>query len=106
MSLLRRLSNLFTRRELDQEIGAELRSHIEMRIEDNIAAGMSKEEAHRDAMLRFGNPALMKERVTGADAALISIPRICTHGHCDPRPGYWGKCRCFWGVEFAHTPPH
>jgi predicted permease len=71
MSLLRRLSNLFTRRKLDQEIGAELRSHIEMRIEDNIAAGMSKEEAHRDAMLRFGNPALMKERVTSADAALM-----------------------------------
>jgi hypothetical protein len=71
MSLLRRLSNLFTRSTLDREIDAELRSHIEMRIEDNIAAGMSKEAAHRDAMLRFGNPALMKERVTSADAALI-----------------------------------
>jgi predicted permease len=71
MSLLRRLSNLFTRRKLDQEIDAELRSHIEMRIEDNIAAGMSKEEASRDAMLRFGSRALMKERVTSADAALM-----------------------------------
>jgi predicted permease len=71
MSLLRRLSNLFTHRKLDHEIEAELRSHIEMRIEDNIAAGMSKEAAHLDAMLRFGNPALMKERVTSADAALM-----------------------------------
>jgi predicted permease len=71
MSLLRRLSNLFTRRRLDREIDAELRSHIEMRIEDNIAAGMSKEEAYRDAVLRFGSRALMKERVTSADAALI-----------------------------------
>jgi hypothetical protein len=71
MSLLRRLSNLFSRSKLDHEIDAELRSHIEMRIEDNIAAGMSKEAAHRDAMLRFGNPALMKERVTSADAALM-----------------------------------
>jgi predicted permease len=71
MSLLRRFSNLFTRRKLDHEIDAELTSHIEMRMEDNIAAGMSKEAAHRDAMLRFGNPALMKERVTGADAALM-----------------------------------
>jgi predicted permease len=42
-----------------------------MRIEDNIAAGMPKEAAHRDAMLRFGNRALMKERVTSADAALM-----------------------------------
>src|SRR5579859_2420841 len=71
MSLLRRLSNLFTRKKLDQEIDAELRSHIEMRVEDNIAAGMPKEEAYRDAVLRFGSRALMKERVTGADAALI-----------------------------------
>jgi predicted permease len=71
MSLLRRFSNLFTRRKLDQEIDAELRSHIEMRIEDNIAAGMSKEEAYRNAMLRFGSRALMKERVTSADAALM-----------------------------------
>jgi hypothetical protein len=71
MSLLRRLSNLFSRSKLDHEIDAEVRSHIEMRIEDNIAAGMSKEAAHRDAMLRFGNPALMKERVTSADAALM-----------------------------------
>ncbi|MEA2262630.1 MAG: hypothetical protein QOJ51_5455 [Acidobacteriaceae bacterium] len=71
MSRLRRLSNLFTRRKLDQEIDAELRSHIEMRIDDNIAAGMSKEEAYRDAVVRFGSRALMKERVTSADAALI-----------------------------------
>ncbi len=70
MSLLRRLSNLFNRRKLDHEIEAELRSHLEMRIEDNIAAGMSREAARRDAMLRFGNPSLMKERVTSADAAL------------------------------------
>src|SRR5882757_6295983 len=71
MSRLRRLSNLFTRRKLDQEIDAELRSHIEMRIDDNIAAGMSKEEAYRDAMVRFGSRALMKERVTSADAVLM-----------------------------------
>src|SRR5882757_3223935 len=71
MSLLRRLSNLFTRSKLDREIDAELRSHIEMRIEDNIAAGMSKDEAYRDATLRFGSRALMKERVTSADAALV-----------------------------------
>ena len=71
MSLLRRFSNLFTRTRLERDIDAELKSHIEMRLDDNVAAGMSKEAAQRDAMLRFGNPALMKERVTGADAALV-----------------------------------
>ena len=41
-----------------------------MRTEDNIAAGMPPEEAQRDALLRFGNSTVVKERVTAADAAL------------------------------------
>jgi len=71
MSLFHRISNLFSHSKMDREIDAELRSHIEMRMEDNIANGMSPEEARRDAMLRFGNPTVMKERTTGADAALV-----------------------------------
>jgi predicted permease len=70
MSMLRRISNLFSRPKLGQEIDAELRSHIEMRIEDNIAAGMSPGEARRDALHRFGNPTSINERVTAADASL------------------------------------
>jgi len=71
MSILRRIANLFHRSKLDQEIEAELRSHIEMRTADNIAAGMSPEEARRDALLRFGNRAAWKERVTAADAQMF-----------------------------------
>ena len=41
-----------------------------MRIEDNLAAGMSSEEARRDARLRFGNPAVMKEKVVAMDMNL------------------------------------
>jgi predicted permease len=70
MSIFRRISNLFSRPAVDWQIDAELRSHIEMRIEDNIAAGMSREEAERDARLRFGNPVTMKERTVEKDAAL------------------------------------
>jgi predicted permease len=70
MSLLRRISNLFARSRVDREISAELKSHIEMRIEDSIAEGMSPEEAHRDAVLRFGNPTFMKERTVAVDAVL------------------------------------
>src|SRR5438067_9344869 len=40
-----------------------------MRIADNIAAGMSPEEARRDALLRFGSRVVMRERMTAADAA-------------------------------------
>jgi len=71
MSVLRRITNLFHRSQLDQEIEAELCSHIAMRTADNIAAGMSPEEARRDALLRFGNRAVLKERVTAADAQMF-----------------------------------
>jgi putative ABC transport system permease protein len=70
MSILRRIANLFHRSKLDQEIEAELRSHIEMRTAD-IAAGMSPQEARRDALLRFGNQTSMRERVTEADAHMF-----------------------------------
>jgi predicted permease len=70
MSIFRRISNLFSRSSLDREIEAELKSHIDMRMEDNIALGMSPKDARRDALLKFGNPAATKERVTSADAAL------------------------------------
>ena len=70
MSIFRRISNLFSRSDVEQAINAELRSHVEMRMEDNIAAGMSPEEARRDALVRFGNATVMKERATAADTAL------------------------------------
>ena len=71
MSLLRRIMNLFHRSKLDQEIETELRAHIEMRTADNIAAGMPPKQARRDALLRFGNRAALKERVTAADAQMF-----------------------------------
>ncbi|HEV2491409.1 MAG TPA: ABC transporter permease [Candidatus Acidoferrales bacterium] len=71
MSILRRITNLFHRSKLDQEIEAELRSHIEMRTADNIAAGMSPQEARRQAVLRFGSRPAMKERVIAADAQMF-----------------------------------
>jgi hypothetical protein len=71
MSLVRRVLNLFSRSRVDREIDAELKSHIEMRTEDNVAAGMTREDARRDALLRFGNRTATKERVAGMDAALL-----------------------------------
>jgi hypothetical protein len=40
---------------IEREIEAELRFHLEMRIEQNRAAGMSAEAAQADALQRFGN---------------------------------------------------
>ncbi len=70
MAVLRRFANLFRRSTVDQDIDAELQAHLAMRIEANVAAGMSAEEARRDATLRFGNQTSTKERVTASDTAL------------------------------------
>ena len=70
MPIFRRLKNLFLRARVDKEIDSELRAHLAMRIDDNRAAGMTVEEARRNALVRFGNPTAIKERTTAADAAL------------------------------------
>jgi putative ABC transport system permease protein len=70
MSLLPRIANLFRRSRVDREIAAELEAHVALRIEDNIARGMAPEEARREALLRFGNPTVMRERVAAEDTTL------------------------------------
>jgi putative ABC transport system permease protein len=70
MAALRRIANLFRRNRVDSEIDAELQSHIDLRIDANLAVGMSPDEARRRALVQFGNLTATKERVTGADAAL------------------------------------
>jgi predicted permease len=62
--------SLGKRASTDREIDAELREHMAMCIDDNIAQGMSREEAERDARRRFGNPTVMRERVLAEDIAL------------------------------------
>lgn len=76
MSMISRLRGLFSGR-LDADLDAELRSHIDMRVEANIAAGMSAEYAQRDALLRFGNRTLVKERTRRADI----VPWLETFTH-------------------------
>lgn len=70
MGLLRRIASLGRRARMEREIEAELREHRAMCIDDNMARGMNREEAERDARVRFGSPAAMRERVAAEDAAL------------------------------------
>ncbi len=70
MAISRRLRNVFRRSRVSEEVEAELASHLELRMEDNLARGMSAEEARRDALLRFGNRTVTRERVVGEDVAL------------------------------------
>jgi len=71
MSMLRKVWNLLSRTRLNREIEMELTAHIEMCIHDNIARGMTPDQARRDALVRFGSRAAARERVAGVDAALL-----------------------------------
>jgi hypothetical protein len=53
MSLLSRLKGLLKIHRVERDVENELRAHIEMRAQDNLAAGMSPEEARYDAQRRF-----------------------------------------------------
>jgi putative ABC transport system permease protein len=70
MALFRRILSLGKRASTDREIDAELREHMAMCIDDNMASGMTREAAERDARSRFGNPTVMRERVLAEDIAL------------------------------------
>jgi putative ABC transport system permease protein len=56
-----RLLGLLLRRKLERELEEEIRSHLEMQIEDNQRHGMSLEDARRAARLRFGGMEPVKE---------------------------------------------
>jgi predicted permease len=70
MGIFRRIRALGKRENLNREIDEEMREHMRMRIDANVAKGMSPEQAARQARLRFGNPVVMRERVDAEDAAL------------------------------------
>jgi predicted permease len=54
--LLARLLASFRRRQLDEELSDEISAHLEFATADNVARGMSLEEARRAAGHRFGGP--------------------------------------------------
>lgn len=56
------LTQLLTRRQLDNDLSEEIRSHLEEKIEELVEGGMSREEAVYAARRDFGNVALIEER--------------------------------------------
>ena len=73
MALIRRIVSLGRRTRMEQEIDTELREHMAMCIDDNVTQGMTREGAERDARRRFGNPRVMRERVSVEDSALGGV---------------------------------
>jgi putative ABC transport system permease protein len=68
---------LFRRGQAGARLDDELRFHLERQIAENVAAGMSAEDARSAALRSFGNPALVRDqaRATWSWAQLESIAR-------------------------------
>ncbi len=60
--LLHRMRSFFRSAQLDRELDAEMSSHLELAIEENLKRGFSPDEARRQARLRFGGPQQAKEQ--------------------------------------------
>ena len=60
---LQRLAAMFRRNSNDDDLAAELESHLQFHIEDNVRAGMTLEEARRQALINLGGLDQAKESV-------------------------------------------
>src|SRR5262249_41369266 len=58
---IHRLCGLFLKRKLERDLEDEIRSHLDMQIEDNLRLGMRPEEARYEAMRKFGGVEQVKE---------------------------------------------
>jgi len=56
-----RFGGLFGKQRRDRELAAELESHLQMHIDENVRAGMSPEEARRHALIHLGGVEQAKE---------------------------------------------
>jgi hypothetical protein len=76
---LLRLSGVFRKDRREHELAAEMESHLQLHIEDNLRAAMNSEEARRRALIKLGG--LDKPKKTTAIAAVFRFwkhySRIC-----------------------------
>lgn len=56
-----RLAGLFGKEHLEKEMAEELESHLALHLADNLRAGMTPEQARREAMLKLGGLVSVKE---------------------------------------------
>src|SRR5262245_35605708 len=70
MGWLRRLRGTLIGSTLDDDLGEEMRFHIDQRTEEYVRRGLTREVARREALRRFGNAMLVKERTRESDTLL------------------------------------
>ena len=58
---IHRLCGLFLKRKMERDLEDEIRSHLDMQIEDNLRLGMSPEEARYESLRKFGGVEQVKE---------------------------------------------
>jgi predicted permease len=56
-----RLGEIFGKRRREQDFSAEMQSHLELHIEENLRAGMSPAQARREAIMKLGGVEQTKE---------------------------------------------
>lgn len=66
-----RLSGLFSKRRREQEMAEEFESHLALQVADNIRAGMTPEQARRDAVQKLGGLEAAKEAYREQNTAPI-----------------------------------
>jgi predicted permease len=97
LPLLARLRALFGRERLEAELDDEVRFHLEMQIDDNIARGMSPDEARYAALRSFGAVEPMKENyrdrrtVTMIETTIADL-RYALRTLSRKSPGYAAAC--------------
>ena len=68
----------FRKAPLDEDLDAEMASHLEMAVEENLRRGMTPDEARRQAMVRFGGVQQAREKqgrpARGGRAKPVSTP--------------------------------
>src|SRR5215470_5614609 len=84
--LWRRLLFYARRNRFDRELEEEMRFHLEMKAEENLAAGISPEGAGYAAQRQFGNQTLLREvtremwGIRSSDALFCVLPCECYAG--------------------------
>ncbi len=60
--MLARVRSFFSKEPLDRELDAEMASHLELAIEENLRSSMNPDEARRRALVRFGGVQRAREQ--------------------------------------------
>src|SRR5437588_9747218 len=84
-----RLRAFFRRKQLDLELEDELRDHLEQQIKENVAAGMSPEEARYSALRALGGMTQIEQQCRDVRGGSV-IENLVQ----DLRYGFRQLCRC------------